>query len=465
MERQSAIIVVSANSKNPMEMKEITLKRHQQEVIDWTDPKFKDLNPERFGLFFAPRVGKTFVLLALCEKYNVSALIIVPKGIKTQWQDYVKGTGHCVVTKEEFRRDYKTLEKFEAFIFDEAHHASNPKSQLTKACFYYMKKYNPKYRWLATGTPYRSSPMNIFGLGKLLGRDWDYWKFYNQFYMMIPMGGRTVPVLKKGTEAKLEAYVRSIGITLLLEDVEEIETLPSVPERIDFELTHAQEEAIKGIEDATAIARFTKIHAIEQGYVPGDEYVDAIDLESKKIDWVIQRVNRTERIAIVCRFTHQIEFFEKYFSPDPRGFYCCPNHCDTGGYESCCACGGWETGEEERECSESFPNRKVLVINGQAKRTASEIAEEARGLDNVVVILQAACCEGFDLSTMDDMIFASMSFSHSDHTQMKDRIVNMNKPKVNRYWYLIGGTVDASVYANVMNKQDFHYQIFAKQIV
>lgn len=34
-------------------------------------------------------------------------------------------------------------------------------------------------------------------------------------------------------------------------------------------------------------------------------------------------------------------------------FYVCPNHCATGGYESCCAGGGWEEGKERRECTES----------------------------------------------------------------------------------------------------------------
>lgn len=407
-------------------MKEITLKRHQQEVVDWDDPKFAHLDPFRFGLFFAPRVGKTYVLLALCEKYKVDALIIVPKGIKKQWQEYVKGTGHLVVTKEEFRRDYKILRKFEAFIFDEAHHASNPKSQLTKACYYYMKKHNPMYRWLATGTPYRSSPMNIFGLGKLLGMDWDYWKFFNQFYVMVPMGGRSVPVLKNNMEAKLEGYVRSMGITLLLEDVEEIETLPPEALRIDFDLTASQIAAIESIEVATPIARFTKIHAIEQGYVPGDEYIAAQDLECLKTRWIFDRVAIMNRVVVVCRFTHQIELYEEYFI----GF-----------------------------------NRKVLVIDGHQKRTASEIAEEFRTYENAIIIVQAACCEGYDLSTADDMIFASQSYSHSDHIQIKDRIVNMNKPKVNRYYYLIGGIVDAGVYASVMDKKDFHMQIFAKQII
>ncbi len=353
----------------------------------------------------------------------MDALIIVPKGIKKQWQEYVKGTGHLVVTKEEFRRDYKILARYEAFIFDEAHHASNPKAQLTKACYYYLKKHNPKYRWLATGTPYRSSPMNIFGLGKLLGKDWDYWKFFNEFFMMIPMGGRSVPVLKKNMEAKLEGYVRSMGITLLLEDCEDVETMEPVIKQEVFEFTPEQKAAVEAIEDATPIARFTKIHAIEQGYVPGDEYVEPVDLRCHKNLMVEIMGKVLKKFAIVCRFTHQIHAFEKMFS-----------------------------------------DRKVFVING-ATKDRHAFVEEIKVTDNCIVILQASCSEGFDLSSMDHMIFASLSFSHSDHTQMKDRIVNMEKPKVNRYYYLIGGIVDAAVYKNVMVKQDFHYQIFAKQIV
>lgn len=34
-------------------------------------------------------------------------------------------------------------------------------------------------------------------------------------------------------------------------------------------------------------------------------------------------------------------------------FYCCPNHCKTGGYEGCCSCGGWEEDETPRLCTEN----------------------------------------------------------------------------------------------------------------
>jgi hypothetical protein len=37
------------------------------------------------------------------------------------------------------------------------------------------------------------------------------------------------------------------------------------------------------------------------------------------------------------------------------GFYCCPQHQGTGGYESCCGCGGWEEGDPDngRICTEA----------------------------------------------------------------------------------------------------------------
>ena len=37
-------------------------------------------------------------------------------------------------------------------------------------------------------------------------------------------------------------------------------------------------------------------------------------------------------------------------------FYVCPQHAGTGGYESCCDCGGWEDGDPDfgRLCTEAL---------------------------------------------------------------------------------------------------------------
>lgn len=400
--------------------KEITLYAHQQEVLDW-GPKFSHLLPERFGLFFAPRTGKTFILMGLLKKYNVSGLIIVPKGIKKQWEDIALPLGHLVVTKEEFRRDHKSLPKMDAFIFDEAHHCSNVKSQLTKACIWYMRNHNPRYRWLATGTPYRSSPMSIFGLGILLGANWNYWTYFNKFYAMIPMGSRNVPKLRAGMEDELERYVRGIGITLKLEDV--VKTInPKVEEEI-LELTEEQIEGIKNLDEAVPIARFTKMHEIEQGFIKGDEYVDTIRYKSNKMDRVLKLASRHDKMAIVCRYTEQIMVLY------------------------------WELTQK---------GRTVYIISGQSKDRA-QIVKDIEASNNCIVLIQSACGEGYDVSSIDTMVFASLSFSHSDHIQIRDRIVRMDRPKENHYIYLLSGRIDELVYANIMRKMDFHMQIFAQK--
>lgn len=399
----------------------IELRAHQQEVIDWDHKKFQHLNPHKFGLFFAPRTGKTYILLGLLKKYNVKGLIIVPKGIKKQWQEITAGQGHLVVTKEEFRRDHKILPHFDAFVPDEAHHMSNVKSKLTKACLWYLKKHNPTYRWPATGTPYRSSPMSIYGLGRLLGHEWNYWTFVNTFYAMVPMGFRSVPILRKGMEDELEYYIRKIGITLKLEDV--VETKDSISTLEEFDLTPEQEEAIKTLTDTTPIARFTKMHEIEQGFLKGDEYTEDQFFPSLKIDRVIELVRLNTKIAIVCRYTHQIEELQKIISN----------------------------------------LRQVFVISGKSPDRAQTV-KDIMASENCVVLIQSACCEGYDMSSIDTMVFASMSFSHSDHIQMKDRLVHLDKPKVNKYYYLISGKVDSAVYENIQAKMDFHMQVFANKI-
>ena len=41
---------------------------------------------------------------------------------------------------------------------------------------------------------------------------------------------------------------------------------------------------------------------------------------------------------------------------DEDDFYVCPHHEHTGGYESCCECGGWEDGDENfgRLCTQAI---------------------------------------------------------------------------------------------------------------
>lgn len=394
----------------------LELYKHQQEIVDENKPKL--------GLFHSPGLGKTITLLELAKKNKVKALIICPKGIKNQWIDYVESynTGHVVMTKEEFRKNYNNLPKFDAVIVDECHHFSGPKSKLHKTLMWYMKHHDVHYRWLATGTPYRSSPMNIYALGKLLGHNWDYWRFFNQFFSMVQMGTRQVPVPRKGIEDELESYVKQIGVTLAMESVVDVPEQTFNTEVL--ELTESQQQAIKDINEPVAISRFTKEHCVEQGFSYGNEYEADQVFESNKTDRIVELCYTWNSIAIVARYTLQISLLEK-------------------------------------RLKQEFPNREMFVISGSTK-DRHDVVNKINNCINPIVLIQSQCSEGYELPKIDAMVFASLDWSHVNHTQMKARILRMNALKENAYYYLLSEGIDESVYKTIMNHQDFHERLYAK---
>ena len=92
--------------------------------------------------------GKTITAL-MWSKIKVimkggRVLYIVPKHLKTRWiydiNKYV--INGMVITKEELRRDWNILEKFDGVVIDECHYFSNTSSAMTKALLKYLKKCN-----------------------------------------------------------------------------------------------------------------------------------------------------------------------------------------------------------------------------------------------------------------------------------------------------------------------------------
>jgi hypothetical protein len=49
---------------------------------------------------------------------------------------------------------------------------------------------------------------------------------------------------------------------------------------------------------------------------------------------------------------------------DETDFYVCPNHTRTGGWESCCSCGGWAEGEPLRLCTEELEHMRTRADSG-----------------------------------------------------------------------------------------------------
>lgn len=400
-----------------MDNSPVQLYLHQQELLK--------INPSRHGIFHEAGSGKSITLLALAKKNNVRALIVCPKAIKTQWQEYVKewGAGHVVVTKEEFKKfeAEKRLPPFEAVIIDETHHFSGVKSALYKQMKRYLIKNDVKYRWLASGTPYRSSPHNIFALGTLLGYNWNYYTFTNEYFYQVRMGPRMIPKVKPNIEEKLSLLVNTIGSTLRMDELVDVPEQTNITEL--FNPTVEQTVAILSLEEPMPITRFTKVHCIENGLLYSDGYTKDQVFKCEKNDRILKLCQETPKIAIFCRYTAQLEYLSTLLAP---------------------------------------LNKPIFLISGSVKDRAS-VVKQVESSDECIVLIQAQCSEGYELPSIGTVIFASLSFSHVDHIQAKARFLRINKLKENTYYYLVTKGVDKDVYDCIMDKRDFHDAIYATE--
>lgn len=174
------------------------LYNHQQVLLD--------LNPKKHLLAWETGVGKSLAAVSLAEKNSInSALVICPKSIKEQWIEQIKNSkiAFTVLTKEEFKKQVSKLGKFDTLIADECHYFAGQKSQLFKALRAYINNWNIENIYLLTATPYLSTPWNIYALGQILGKQWHYWKFKQKFFYDVNMGGRLVPVIRRGLRVRL----------------------------------------------------------------------------------------------------------------------------------------------------------------------------------------------------------------------------------------------------------------------
>ena len=188
---------------------------HQQKIVS--------ADPHWIGLFLGTGGAKTRTALEMAEG---ETLVIVPKQQKLDktWENnlqrfQIQGVSLHVISKEEFRRDWESLQKYDSVIIDEAHNHFGvlpdtrilkgkdiPKtSQLFEATKFYIEKTNPDRFYLCTATP-ASKPMNVWAIATLFGQKWDFFKFRERYYIQRKVGFRSI-WLPKNTNALKEELV------------------------------------------------------------------------------------------------------------------------------------------------------------------------------------------------------------------------------------------------------------------
>jgi superfamily II DNA or RNA helicase len=396
-----------------------TLYKHQQKIVD----EF----PRRHLLAHDCGTGKTITSLSLAKKAGVSTLIICPKMLKEKWVRESKewlSAPHMVLTKEEFKRDFRKIGKYDAIIVDECHNTfASLKSQGYKSLLVYIKVHTPTYVWLLTATPFTSSPMSVYALGRLLNAPWKWVEFRDLYFRERHIGRRVIFEPKPGIEDQIAARVKEIGSVIRLDECVD------VPEQtFEEEVFEYTKEQLKAIEDMKAresnpLTRFGKAHEISAGILIGNEYQSDRAFPCLKNDRVVELAKENNKVVVFARYNKHLELLSDMLN------------------------------------KEGVLN---VIINGDTKDRDNVIAA-ANAAKRVVLLIQADCAEGYEIPTFSLVVHVSHTYSFVKYYQSTRRVLRINAPKPNYYLSLITkDSADEPVMEAIRRKESFHDAIFIK---
>jgi superfamily II DNA or RNA helicase len=397
------------------------LYSHQQHELE--------ANRSHWGLWHETGTGKSRTLIELIRKNKTGALLICPKSIKERWRREVNSNNLpyfvYVVTKEEFRRDHKILPKFNALVIDEAHAFSNPKSQLYKAALWWSRVHKPSFVWLATATPFRSTPWNAYALATLLGKSVPWRPFREAFFQERYLGRRAiwVPKDEEADQERLMRFFRSFGSVVRLEDC--VDMPPAVFEYETITLTPSEKKAINALEEDNPIVRYAKVHQIENGTLKGNEFrPDVVFKNNNKIARLLDMAEGASKLAIFAKYNLQIRAIA--------------GACQTAGYT-------------------------VFELTG-ATENADEVIRLAEEAERAVIVINTDKSEGYELPSFKTVVYASLPWSLVSWTQSLGRFRRINKPQRVSYTVLVSdGEVDKAVQEALDKKTDFQLKLFCEE--
>lgn len=412
-------------------------------------------NKEKFGIFLGTGVGKTLTALILATG---KILVICPKQqmLDRTWEknsekfDLKKDL--TVINYDMFWRRLDEYGKFDTVILDEGHRALGvmpetrqrkgqqiPKTSKTfEAIYLYLKKYPPKRFYMTTATPV-SKPMNMWAIAKLYGHDWDFFKFRSAFYFPTMMGRRQVwlPKTDDATKTRLAKNVMKFGYTGGLADfmdVPEQKHLKPEDGEIEYiELSEDQKKALKklGEEEADPLVRRSRMRTIENGILYGKkiEQISAKEdrmvkdtqfFDSGKIDYILERAEEFKKMFVFATYTAQVHAIAEALKKE--------------GYN-------------------------VVTVTGATKDRAT-VFTDADKMKEVIVVCQAAICEGYRVPSVPCMIFASKSNRFLHYDQGQGRILDGQHLKKNLYIHLVvKGGADYDCHKAIMSGEDFQEKL------
>ncbi len=413
---------------------------HQKKIIE-EDRK-------KCGLFMGTGSAKTRTALEMSEG---STLVICPKQQRDDktWENNAEKFGIVinltVVSKEDIRRDWDIIEKYNTVIIDECHTVLGvtaetrqrnkvqiPKtSQIFEAVHNFLIRNPPKRLYLCSATPV-GKPMNLWAIAKLLGTHWDFFSFRQKYYTEVRMGMRRIWIAKKDKDTKdrMAELVKHFGYVGSLNDFFD------VPEQthktVEIELTEAQERALRELStmEADPLVRRARERTIQNGILYGKS-VDLISdrtemmvnkttfFPSKKIDYILERALEFPKLLIFANYTAQINEIAKALKAE--------------GYN-------------------------ISTLTGKTKdRTFIKKVDESP--DPHIIVAQCAISSGYELPSFPCVIYASKSWQFVLYEQSLGRVLRSNKLKKNLYVHLVVEGADEDCHKAILSGADFQERL------
>jgi len=401
------------------------------------------------GLFLGTGAAKTRTALHLAEG---KTLVICPKQQRedktwerenAKWETKVDLT---VISKEDIRKMGSTLPRFETVIIDECHNnlgvsphtvqkhgiQKPATSQIFEATKNFLARTKPKRMYFLSATPV-PKPMSMWGLGILLGQNWDFYQFRQVFYIEVRIGGtRRIWMPKKTDDAKqrLASLVQKFGYTGSLNDFFD------VPEQthktVEMPLSSEQKRAVEQMtfEEADPLVRRARLRTIENGVLYGKK-VEELDgktdqmtnkttiFKSYKIDYILERALEFPKMLVFANYTAQIEEIAKALRHE--------------GYN-------------------------VSTLTG-ATKDRSFIKKVDDSPEPHIIVAQCSVSAGYELPSFPCVIYASKSWRFVDYKQSLGRVLRANKLKKNLYIHLVVEGCDKDCHDSIMSGEDFQEKL------
>lgn len=316
-------------------------------------------------------------------------------------------------------------ENFDCVIIDEAHKLSTETSQRYKITDDLLKKLNPNYIFLITGTPLTNNPANLYNVLNLIKadvtEDFDYYmrRYCSAYKCKSKTGHR---FMKKGNPSNLDELGEKIKHLYLRRLISDIPGMikKNIFMRV-YSLTPAQtleynnlwEEYIKQRE-AEGKSNLDEYRTLVEAMVVRKWL--ALQMIPNTIKVVEQILARGEKIVVICSYTDEIEKLKEYFGS--KAVVYDGTHTPTP--------------KQKQKAKDAFindPNVKVFI--GQ----------------------YISCGVGLTLVVAKTLVFNSFSYVAADNQQAEDRIYRINQTKdVNILYQMFNDTISQKVYNTVLTK-------------